>query len=1138
MKTNLKTFSSFYTAICNDDLVFMFGTGISSALTGERYSWYKWISDGISFLKVEDIAVQLKSELDTDYSAENLISVVGKVIKAAKADETYSVWMHQSFETAEITNTALVQTLRKLTLNNDVFATTNYDLLLERATGLKAISYEQPDAAFEMLKSGQADSVLHIHGIYDSVHDIDNIVADQDQYDAVLNDKGAQFIQNILGTRTLIFVGCGKTTEDVNIKQFVEFARKHLKMDRTYYFLYNSISPVDGLPDNIQLIPYGDAYSDLSGFLEDLAVERVQHRITRNRLIGRTAFDDQSACHDSILKYHFSRRTIPFCGRENEISELTEFVQADVPFSWWAVTGQAGAGKSRLAYELIRQLPPSWFGFFVNDHALQRDAENYHPFCNTVVVIDYVAGRERLVSELMNSLQRSFAITSYKLRILLLERDDNRKIGSWYAMLLQRCGRAEAETLKSAEYKDVFLLLKDLDRASVEKFISLVCASEGFGEDTTRDAELYEIYRQKFERLQFRPLYLQLFVESWISNGCETPKYDRHTDLLEDLLKREQEKWLCSVDGDQAVCNACVRLLVRANIAPIQLKNIPELYKSDWEILSKYIASHSFIGKQKNELQDTLINALCQNIDDTHAIIAPQFPDIIKEFMFSYYTDVDLLPTMMKEIWINASAAFSSFITKCLMDFEDQAFYNQAINAYQASTEDIEVLTGRLNLLQNRLIQKGEDPRVFWELIENEYVFWSSIIVPEEENQKDYIATIKVMGLYKVAQHIGAWSTYDVSSMMDVMDEMLRVQGGLGTDIMKKYLLQDSIQELSISSFFDAAEYLRGKLDDMIGNSPDNDFDSLLQMQNYNDKMMGFILSNEFAKAKKTLLEMSEKCKVKYLSAAQVLAHSCLNIDTLAFQLGHTSRIGTGLLIVTALETVHPDDWTIRARRIGCQTIVLQKRYFIDKVDEPVLRSELDKLDTDLVAMSFGREDSDEALGVAWATVKTLRINIASQEEIGKIIDDADAVLKINPRISEVICTKIQATRALHKEYLHTKITHGEVEDLFRYAEKVPKSESVRNEFFEMLDESEDAGKDRDFLTTDLIREAFQDAKYNPLMGSGIPEIDLQAALMKDAFMVNEPFVRVNRKIGRNELCPCGSGKKFKKCCIGKGIYD
>ena len=29
---------------------------------------------------------------------------------------------------------------------------------------------------------------------------------------------------------------------------------------------------------------------------------------------------------------------------------------------------------------------------------------------------------------------------------------------------------------------------------------------------------------------------------------------------------------------------------------------------------------------------------------------------------------------------------------------------------------------------------------------------------------------------------------------------------------------------------------------------------------------------------------------------------------------------------------------------------------------------------------------------------------------------------------------------------------------------------------------------------------------------------------------VAEPFVRAGRKIGRNEPCPCGSGKKYKHC--------
>ncbi|MFH1728632.1 MAG: YchJ family protein [Pseudomonadota bacterium] len=39
----------------------------------------------------------------------------------------------------------------------------------------------------------------------------------------------------------------------------------------------------------------------------------------------------------------------------------------------------------------------------------------------------------------------------------------------------------------------------------------------------------------------------------------------------------------------------------------------------------------------------------------------------------------------------------------------------------------------------------------------------------------------------------------------------------------------------------------------------------------------------------------------------------------------------------------------------------------------------------------------------------------------------------------------------------------------------------------------------------------------------------------KDGNMVvNEPVKREGEKVGRNDPCPCGSGKKFKKCCINK----
>lgn len=45
---------------------------------------------------------------------------------------------------------------------------------------------------------------------------------------------------------------------------------------------------------------------------------------------------------------------------------------------------------------------------------------------------------------------------------------------------------------------------------------------------------------------------------------------------------------------------------------------------------------------------------------------------------------------------------------------------------------------------------------------------------------------------------------------------------------------------------------------------------------------------------------------------------------------------------------------------------------------------------------------------------------------------------------------------------------------------------------------------------------------------------DLQAALEAPHLPAFMPLVRSGPKIGRNDSCPCGSGKKYKKCCLGK----
>ena len=51
---------------------------------------------------------------------------------------------------------------------------------------------------------------------------------------------------------------------------------------------------------------------------------------------------------------------------------------------------------------------------------------------------------------------------------------------------------------------------------------------------------------------------------------------------------------------------------------------------------------------------------------------------------------------------------------------------------------------------------------------------------------------------------------------------------------------------------------------------------------------------------------------------------------------------------------------------------------------------------------------------------------------------------------------------------------------------------------------------------------------YNEVSDAGMK--NKKESLSDNQELDNRPFVRADRKIGRNEPCPCGSGKKYKQC--------
>lgn len=1146
MKSDIQLYPDLIKALEKNEIVYLFGAGFSTALSGRKYTWWDWIVDGIGRIKDHATADMLNESLMSDNSTDNMVSVVGKVIKILKEEGSYKTWMHEAFESTVVVNEKLKNTLMKILLMQDVFATTNYDHLLENATGLMTVSYEEPNVAFQMLKQGKSNNVLHIHGIYDSEKEIDNIVADKEQYDAVMNNQGAQFIQGILGTRTLIFVGCGKTTEDANISRFIQFANSHLKMNQEYYFLYREGENPVGMPSNIKLISYGNEYSDLPDFLEDMAELRIKEKVIKRPLIGLSPYKTAGYATDVLQKYHYSLQQLPFCGRTSEMSQLQNFLEEDQKFLWWAITGQAGAGKSRLALEFLKQSAGKWFGFFVNENATQSDFDSFEPFNNTVVVIDYVASREGFVANAIRSIKEKFENSDYKIRILLLERENSRNASSWYYKLLQRIGKYDTYDLKSTEYKNYFLNLGDLDRASVETLIKEVMNQRGIEADDIVARELCEAYGKKYEKLQFRPLFVQIFVEAWIENDFQLPRYDKFEELLQKLLEREQQRWLEILDNDQSCCNAFIHLLLRANISgKLQPEKIPIYYQDDWNMVNSFLQNHSFPGKQREEEKKAIFATICQNVNENSLEIEPLYPDLIKEYMFCFYMDDSRLSEVLNELWQNEASKFAIFITRALTDFPEISFFKKVLKEFDENTQNIDVLLGRLNLLQKRTVDENDDPMVLISIIDNEYAFWRQVKIPEENTQKEKLATTKVMGLNMVAQQYAGWSLYDLSYMMEALDEMCKVQGGEATNVLKQLFLSEAIKGLSQKGFVEESNSLIQKMNEIIGENPEMDeLSSISEMDCYNAEMMNDLQLEKFDDALNVLKTMRSKCNYENINAVRILMLSHRNIIEMAFQMGKKDVIAKVMADAKMLSEKYLNDVDVQAKWMLCRLCDLEERFF-DK-GETISLDEVSEIKIEAPLNSYEKNNEEsEYLGMLWGATNTFKLNFVNKDKdkINTIITDAREILSVNPYQCEVAGAFMSAQLALCKGILHRKIVRTEIDEVFRYVELNPYSESLRELFFNKLLPNSTEEKNRaHYLTKAVVINAQQDARYNPMSDGGVQEIaDFEEGLREFLFGENkyqEPYKRVRPKVGANELCPCGSGKKFKKCCRGNGKYD
>lgn len=88
--------------------------------------------------------------------------------------------------------------------------------------------------------------------------------------------------------------------------------------------------------------------------------------------------------------------------------------------------------------------------------------------------------------------------------------------------------------------------------------------------------------------------------------------------------------------------------------------------------------------------------------------------------------------------------------------------------------------------------------------------------------------------------------------------------------------------------------------------------------------------------------------------------------------------------------------------------------------------------------------------------------------------------------------------------------------------------EHIKYEVIEILFKVQ-VRQEEDIRAIDEQRQLPKEMHFEHAEVSALQELD-ELPQASEQETVDQPFVRDGNKVGRNDPCPCGSGKKFKHC--------
>ena len=329
-----------------------------------------------------------------------------------------------------------------------------------------------------------------------------------------------------------------------------------------------------------------------------------------------------------VNRFKYDAENVHLFGRDDELAFLWEFCHADNHFSWFAISGEGGSGKTRLAYTLgkILKYAPGW-NYCKVDYARSDGLADAKQMLkntpqNTLLVLDYVKWHTDSIGEWLYDLWCSWHDRNLKIRILLVERDAiSPRVLGWKHDVLA----AQYRPMIASPFLDSNNLMRlrplcDTDMISVVNDYATAFEQEV-------DSLLIINTLKKIDPHLKRPLYA-LFLTDALLTGANLRTWDRE-DALEYVYLKERERiQFNAINLPSKLQEIAFLILLVATLSGGMLWNrFEELLPSKAIILQDYAS--------KNYRTAPELLATCFDLpysDGKPLRILPLEPDLIGEF--------------------------------------------------------------------------------------------------------------------------------------------------------------------------------------------------------------------------------------------------------------------------------------------------------------------------------------------------------------------------------------------------------------------------------------------------------------------------------------------------------------------------